>query len=320
MTILWKPEALAAELGITLPAPRATPNKKTASSAGASAAVEAVDLDNYPWVKAALETVSSPPDRSTDTMRVVAACYDAGLTLAQARRAVSTRADLTERLAERDDDDVQTCWLKAIDKLQNQIVECDRNTRGGVLAALREIYDGRWVREVGTDGGRSIPWEGRIAVVGAVTTAWDTAHAVIASMGDRFVLVRIDSTTKRQAAGRQAISNTGEEPKMRAELAGAVAAVLAGMAPEPVNITEEETAVLLAAADLVTLTRTGVEYDYRGDVIDAHAPRDADPVRQATRPDRTRRCRYRDGSRRGAAAGYPLRPGFDAAATAGHHR
>ena len=30
--------------------------------------------------------------------------------------------------------------------------------------------------------------------------------------------------------------------------------------------------MLLAAADLVTLARTGVEYDYRGDVIDAHAP------------------------------------------------
>ena len=33
-----------------------------------------------------------------------------------------------------------------------------------------------------------------------------------------------------------------------------------------------ETERLLAAADLVTLARTGVEYDYRGDVIDAHAP------------------------------------------------
>ena len=33
-----------------------------------------------------------------------------------------------------------------------------------------------------------------------------------------------------------------------------------------------ETDVLLAAADVVTLARTGVDYDYRGDVIDAHAP------------------------------------------------
>ena len=38
------------------------------------------------------------------------------------------------------------------------------------------------------------------------------------------------------------------------------------------TLTEEETDIVLAAADLVTLARTGVEYDYRGDVIDAHAP------------------------------------------------
>ena len=37
-----------------------------------------------------------------------------------------------------------------------------------------------------TAGGRST-WRGRIVVVGAVTTAWDTAHGVVAAMGDRFV-------------------------------------------------------------------------------------------------------------------------------------
>ena len=38
------------------------------------------------------------------------------------------------------------------------------------------------------------------------------------------------------------------------------------------DLTDGETDRLLAAADLVTLARTGVDYDYRGDVIDAHAP------------------------------------------------
>ena len=37
-------------------------------------------------------------------------------------------------------------------------------------------------------------------------------------------------------------------------------------------VTEDEMAVLLAAADLVTLARAGVDYDYQGNVIDAHAP------------------------------------------------
>ena len=56
-----------------------------------------------------------------------------------------------------------------------------------MLAAVREIHDGRWERNVGTDGGKTLTWTGRIVIVGAVTTAWDTAHEVIAHMGDRFV-------------------------------------------------------------------------------------------------------------------------------------
>ena len=152
------------------------------------------------------------------------------------------------------------------------ILSMNRDLRGQVLGAFREIHDGSWVRKVGTDGGQSLPWSGRIAVIGAVTTAWDQAHAVIASMGDRFVLVRVDSTNGRVAAGRKAIGNTGAEAQMRAELAGAVAGVIAGMEATGITLTDDETDIVLAAADLVTLARTGVEYDYRGKVIDAHAP------------------------------------------------
>lgn len=152
------------------------------------------------------------------------------------------------------------------------ILSMSGESRAEVLGALREVYDGRWSRNVGTDGGLTLEWSGRIALVGAVTTAWDKAHSAIAAMGDRFVLVRMDSTTGRQAAGRKAIGNTGSEITMRAELAEAMAGVLAGMDTHPITVTAAETDVLLAAADLVTLARTAVEYDYRGDVIDAHAP------------------------------------------------
>lgn len=153
------------------------------------------------------------------------------------------------------------------------ILSMNKDARAEVLAALREVYDGKWSRNVGTDGGRTLEWDGRIAVVGAVTTAWDKAHAAIASMGDRFVLCRMDSTTGRQVAGRRAIGNTGQEVQMRSDLTQAAAGVLAGVDPSTaITPTDAETDVLLAAADLVTLARTGVEYDYRGDVIDAHAP------------------------------------------------
>lgn len=152
------------------------------------------------------------------------------------------------------------------------ILSMNRELRGQVLGALREVYDGSWSRNVGTDGGQTLDWVGRVTVVGAVTTAWDSHHAVVASMGDRFVLCRVDSSTGRQHAGRRAIGNTGSEAVMRAELSEAVAGVLAGMDPTPVTVTEAETDRLLAAADLVTLARTAVERDYQGNVIDAHAP------------------------------------------------
>ena len=192
------------------------------------------------------------------------------------------------------------------------ILSMGREMRAEVMAALREIYDGCWVRTVGTDGGRTLKWQGRIAVIGAVTTAWDTAHAVIATMGDRFVLLRMDSTKQRASAGRRAIANTGSEDKMRAELATAVADVLAGASPSGIEMTDAETDTLLAAADLVTLARTGVEFDYRGNVVDAHAPEM--PTRFAKQLAQVVRGGVAVGLTpgRGHEAGDSLRQGLDA--------
>lgn len=153
------------------------------------------------------------------------------------------------------------------------MLSMDRTARGQVFAALREVHDGSWTRNVGTDGGRSLEWRGRLVVIGAVTTAWDRAHAdTISAFGDRFVVVRMDSTVGRLAAGWKAISNTGSEAQMRGELSKAAAGVLEGADYSTKGPDGDETARILAAADLVTLARTAVDIDYRGNVVDAHAP------------------------------------------------
>jgi hypothetical protein len=153
------------------------------------------------------------------------------------------------------------------------ILSMHRDLRAAVLAALREVYDGYWSRNLGVDGGRTLEWQGRLAVIGAVTTAWDRAHAVIASMGDRFVLLRTDSTVHRLASGRQAIANTGSEIQMRSELVEAVAGVMAGIdLSRPAAVSDDDADRLMVAANLVTLARTAVDYDHQGNVEDAHAP------------------------------------------------
>ena len=51
----------------------------------------------------------------------------------------------------------------------------DRKARAQILAALREVHDGRWDRSVGSSGGLTITWTGRIICIAACTTEWDTA-------------------------------------------------------------------------------------------------------------------------------------------------
>jgi len=152
------------------------------------------------------------------------------------------------------------------------ILSADRNVRGQVMSAIREIYDGRFVRNIGVDGGQTLIWEGRIIVVGACTSAWDSAHSAISLMGDRFVVIRIDSTRERRNSGLRAIRNTGDEIKMRSEMAAAVGGLIAHASLNETRITDDENEHLVDAADITTLARTAVEFDHKGDVSMAHAP------------------------------------------------
>jgi IclR helix-turn-helix domain len=152
------------------------------------------------------------------------------------------------------------------------VLSMDRTARAKVLAALREIYDGAWDRNVGSDGGRSIAWRGRIVLIGACTDDWDRHHEVVAKMGDRFVLVRMQTHQAARAQSRtQVRTNSGHEGEMRAALRDAVAGLFARLDRErDQGLTESEWDTIGAVADLVTRLRTAVERDYSGNVLSAY--------------------------------------------------
>jgi DNA-binding transcriptional ArsR family regulator len=152
------------------------------------------------------------------------------------------------------------------------IVSGDRKARQQILAALREIHDGKWNRRVGADGGQKISWEGRIICICACTTARDSAYAVTAQMGPRFVIIRSSSRVGRLAVGLRAIRNAGKESTIREQISQAVAALIADAKLDNTELKKGEQDDLVAAADIVTLARTGVEIDYQGNVIDSHEP------------------------------------------------
>jgi hypothetical protein len=137
----------------------------------------------------------------------------------------------------------------------------DRDDRARVLPALREVYDGRWDRNVGTDGGRTLSWEGKVGLIAACTTAWDSAHSVIAAMGDRFLVVRPRAEAERAAEADRAASNASHQEQMRDELRGAVEALMAATEglPTPDSMPAGEGALLTRIATFVTHARTPVE-------------------------------------------------------------
>ena len=72
---------------------------------------------------------------------------------------------------------------------------------------------------------------------------------------------------------QQRSEDPAECPEAWQLMADAVRGVLAGVTADTlIDVPEDDAKAILEAANIVTLARTGVEYDYRGDVINAHAP------------------------------------------------
>jgi len=136
------------------------------------------------------------------------------------------------------------------------------------LAALREIYDGSWTRRVGTDGGQSLSWTGKLGLVFGVTPALDSHHAVIGAMGERFLLCRIPPAGREQAV--RALKHAGAKTAtMRDEISESVARLFAGPRREPRPLEERERDHLITLAALAVRIRSTVERDRQSREIES---------------------------------------------------
>jgi hypothetical protein len=156
------------------------------------------------------------------------------------------------------------------------ILSMHREQRANVLAALREIYDGAWHRDVGVDGGRRLHWKGRLGLLAGATTVLDSHHGVMAQLGERFLMHRL-AVSNPAGQGRASLAHHGREGTMRGELAEAVAGLFAGLdlsSPPPLVATDTDRLVDLAV--LVARSRSPVIRDsYRREiefVPDSEAP------------------------------------------------
>jgi hypothetical protein len=174
----------------------------------------------------------------------------------------------------------------------------NRDTRAEALAALREVFDGRWDRPVGTGGGITLSWSGKCGLIGGCTPTIDRHHAVMGTLGERFLFYRVNVDDPDDQASRR-LGSRRHETDMRRELADAVAGVLAGVDTDADIATDpDEDRWLVSLAVWTAKARTPVERDgYSREVV--VMPESEGPARIVTQLGA-----MRDGL---AAIGAPLR-------------
>jgi hypothetical protein len=126
-----------------------------------------------------------------------------------------------------------------------------------VFAVLREVFDGRYTRHVGTDGGRTLAWNGKVGLVFASTEAFDRHHSVVSAMGDRYLLCRIAPV---EGQFERALDHAGEATeRMRRELSEVVDRLFAVRRTEPRPLSLEERGRISRICSLVVRLRAAVD-------------------------------------------------------------
>jgi hypothetical protein len=142
------------------------------------------------------------------------------------------------------------------------ILSMHAESRAEAMAALREIYDGEWTRHLGTAGGKSLTWKGKLALIFASTEVFDAHHAVIGAMDDRFLMSRLKPVAGRRQFGRALKHAGGSIGQMRKELSETVVKLFAKRR-EPDTINEQEIKAIGDTIALAVRLRGTVVRDYR---------------------------------------------------------
>jgi hypothetical protein len=124
---------------------------------------------------------------------------------------------------------------------------------------LREIYDGRWSRAVGADGGRILSWSGKIGLLFSCTKVIDNQHSFIQQLGERFLYCRLKPDPDQFLHASKHIGV--KTAQMRQQLIEAVADLFAMPLQTPQELTDAERHKINKDIKLAVRLRGAVDRD-----------------------------------------------------------
>jgi hypothetical protein len=162
------------------------------------------------------------------------------------------------------------------------ILQLNRDTQQAIFAQLRDIYDGKHDKAVGSEK-RTMRWEGKLGFIAGITQLLDQFSGFLSLLGERFLQYRLAHSDESRVFER-AVRNIGKESAMRQEFRRAVTGFLQTIQiPNPQEITIPESIALRleALVRLVIRARTGVLRDWYGQKEIIYVPDHEGPARLA---------------------------------------
>lgn len=147
------------------------------------------------------------------------------------------------------------------------ILSLDPKEAKVITGVLRQVYDGSWGRDVGTDGHKHLPWSGRIGALAGCTDSIDDYLAVSSDMGERFILFRYPDSSGWAETSRAA--GNPDPDVTRKAMALAVCEFAEEIdfdwyeEHEPRQLTRQEVGRLIALAQFTAAGRGTVKRDWR---------------------------------------------------------
>jgi len=119
------------------------------------------------------------------------------------------------------------------------------DVRTFISSVHRDIYDGQWSREFGSNGGRVLTWNGKCGSIGAVTPAVDR-HSMYGEMGERWLYYRLPPPDLIAQANAMGQIHSEDPADRSAKLSAAVmhvfneSGIMKGMEPRGLNAYERQ--------------------------------------------------------------------------------
>jgi hypothetical protein len=138
------------------------------------------------------------------------------------------------------------------------VLSLHRDARSDIMGALREIYDGEYSKDFGN--GQTVSWIGRLGFLAGCTPVIDRHHQVLATLGQRFLMLRLPPEDRDTITARS-LATRGHEAEMRSELRDAMRSFLDAVSVRGHLLSVEATEHVVAVSRYATQGRTGVERD-----------------------------------------------------------